>query len=99
NKHGEIELRVYRQRSNDIVNSDRCMIQGKRQDTIMVKIKRLIEDLNVSIYNEDKHKGELRHIILRTGYYTGETMVIFVTNSKQLSNKNKIIELNILYLD
>src|SRR5699024_3749145 len=47
----------------------------------------------LSIYNEHKHKGELRHIILRTGYYTGETMVIFVTNSKQLSHKNKIIEL------
>ncbi len=92
NKHGEIELGFYRQRSHDIVNIDHCMIQDKKHDTIMVKIKRLIEDLNLSIYNEHKHKGELRHIILRTGYYTGETMVIFVTNSKQLSHKNKIIE-------
>ncbi|MCY1024976.1 23S rRNA (uracil(1939)-C(5))-methyltransferase RlmD, partial [Mammaliicoccus sciuri] len=92
NKSGEIELGFYRQRSHDIVNIDHCMIQDEKHDLIMKKLKRLLDETNISIYNEQKHKGELRHIILRTGYYTGETMVIFVTNSKQLSHKNKIID-------
>jgi len=68
------------------------MIQDEKHDLIMKKLKQLLDEINISIYNEQKHKGELRHIILRTGYYTGETMVIFVTNSKQLSHKNKIID-------
>ncbi|WP_049320394.1 23S rRNA (uracil(1939)-C(5))-methyltransferase RlmD [Mammaliicoccus sciuri] len=92
NKSGEIELGFYRQRSHDIVNIDHCMIQDEKHDLIMKKLKQLLDEINISIYNEQKHKGELRHIILRTGYYTGETMVIFVTNSKQLSHKNKIID-------
>lgn len=92
NRQGEIELGFYRQRSHDIVDIDHCMIQDKKHDHIMNKLRALLEQLNISIYNEHKHKGELRHIILRTGYYTGETMVIFVTNSKQLSYKNKVIE-------
>lgn len=92
NKDGEIELGFYRQRSHDIVDIDQCMIQDKKHDQLMVKLKAFLNQLNISIYNEKTHKGELRHIVLRSGFYSEETMVIFVTNSGQISHKNKIVE-------
>lgn len=92
NRQGEIELGFYRQRSHTLVDINHCMIQDKKHDQIMNKLRTMLEQLNMNIYNEQKHKGELRHIILRSGYYTEDTMIIFVTNTKQLSHKNKIID-------
>lgn len=92
NRQGEIELGFYRQRSHTLVDINDCMIQDKKHDQIMNKLRTMLEQLNMNIYNEQKYKGELRHIILRSGYYTEDTMIIFVTNTKQLSHKNKIID-------
>jgi 23S rRNA (uracil1939-C5)-methyltransferase len=46
----------------------------------------------VSIYDENKHKGRLRHLLIRTAYNTDETMVVLVTKGDQLPFKNQFID-------
>ena len=46
----------------------------------------------VRAYDEQKHKGELRHIMARYGLKSGEVMVVLVTRTNELTNKKKIIE-------
>ncbi|PAM91477.1 23S rRNA (uracil(1939)-C(5))-methyltransferase RlmD, partial [Flavobacterium sp. IR1] len=43
-------------------------------------------------YDEDKHKGTLRHVVARYGKQTGDIMVVLVTRGKELPNKKNIIE-------
>ena len=62
----------------------------------MNRVKYWLNELNISIYNENK-TGLIRHLVVRTGYHTDEMMVIFVTNgatfkqSELLVNKLKRI--------
>ena len=46
----------------------------------------------VRAYDEQKHKGDLRHIMARYGLQSGEVMVVFVTRTNELAHKQNIIE-------
>lgn len=66
----------YRQRSHDIIDMDSCLIQDQQHQEIMNHVKQWLNDFNISIYNERTKKGLLRHLVIRTGHYTDEMMVI-----------------------
>ncbi|MBI5974743.1 23S rRNA (uracil(1939)-C(5))-methyltransferase RlmD [Staphylococcus canis] len=91
-KEGQVKMGFYRQRSHDIIDIDHCMIQYETQDEIMQFLKRLIDSYQIKPYQEVKHKGLLRHIVIRKGYYSQEVMIIFVINGNQLPHQNDIIE-------
>jgi len=82
----------YRPRSHDIVPIEECLIQKVSHDELMNTIRQLLTKYNVSIYDERKHKGNLRHIVLRSGTKVNETMVVFVTKSKHLSELEQIAD-------
>ncbi|MBI5973739.1 23S rRNA (uracil(1939)-C(5))-methyltransferase RlmD [Staphylococcus caledonicus] len=82
----------YRQRSHDIIDMDSCLIQNEQHQEIMNQIKQWINELKVSIYNEKTKKGLLRHLVIRTGHYTDEIMVIFVTNGSKFKQADILVE-------
>ncbi|TDL98311.1 23S rRNA (uracil(1939)-C(5))-methyltransferase RlmD [Macrococcus brunensis] len=82
----------YRPRSHDIVPIEECLIQKESHDELMNTIRQLLTKYNVSIYDERKHRGNLRHIVLRSGTKVNETMVVFVTKSKQLPELEQIAD-------
>ena len=43
-------------------------------------------------YNEDTGYGFLRHILVRTGYHTGQIMVVLVTASPVFPSKNNFVK-------
>ncbi|EHJ09114.1 23S rRNA (uracil(1939)-C(5))-methyltransferase RlmD [Staphylococcus simiae] len=91
NKDNEAIMGFYRQRSHDIIDMDSCLIQDYRHQQVMNLVKAMLNDLNISIYNEYTKKGSLRHLVVRTGYHTDDMMVIFVTNGKKFKNAEVII--------
>lgn len=82
----------YRQRSHDIIDMDSCLIQDEQHQEIMNQIKQWLNELKVSIYNEKTKKGLLRHLVIRTGHYTDEIMVIFVTNGSKFKQADILVE-------
>ncbi|GGB10535.1 23S rRNA (uracil(1939)-C(5))-methyltransferase RlmD [Macrococcus hajekii] len=82
----------YKPRSHDIVPIEECLIQKESHDHLMNVIRQLLEKYQVSIYDERKHKGNLRHIILRSGTKVNETMVVFVTKSHKMMNIEAIAD-------
>ena len=60
---------------------DSCLIQDDVHQDIMNHVKQWIIDYDISVYNEST-KGLLRHLVIRTGYYSDDKMVVFVTNGK-----------------
>ncbi|MCE5090960.1 23S rRNA (uracil(1939)-C(5))-methyltransferase RlmD [Staphylococcus devriesei] len=82
----------YRQRSHDIIDMDSCLIQDEQHQEIMNQVKQWLNELKVSIYNEKTKKGLLRHLVIRTGHYTDEIMVIFVTNGSKFKQANILVE-------
>lgn len=82
----------YRPRSHDIVPIEECLIQKESHDELMNTIRQLLTKYNVSIYDERRHRGNLRHIMLRSGTTVNETMVVFVTKSRHLPELEQIAD-------
>lgn len=82
----------YQQRSHQIIDMKACLIQQEKNDEVIQKVKEICSSHGVRAYDEGRHKGDLRHIMARYGLVTGEVMIVLVTRTKDLTNKNKIIE-------
>ena len=82
----------YQQRSHQIIDMQACIIQQEKNDEVVRKVKEISNINGVRAYDEQRHKGDLRHIMARYGLSSGEVMVVFVTRTNELPNKNKIIE-------
>ncbi|BGE82034.1 23S rRNA (uracil(1939)-C(5))-methyltransferase RlmD [Staphylococcus petrasii] len=92
NKDNHTIMGYYRQRSHDIIDMDSCLIQDQQHQEIMNHVKQWLIDFNISIYNERTKKGLLRHLVIRTGHYTDEMMVIFVTNGSKFKQAQLLVE-------
>ncbi|QST00393.1 MULTISPECIES: 23S rRNA (uracil(1939)-C(5))-methyltransferase RlmD [Pontibacillus] len=82
----------YRKRSHDIIEMDTCMIQDEHNNRMVEAVRRIAEKYGIEAYNEEKHRGVLRHIMVRTGQTTGDVMVVMVTRTKQLPYAEQIVE-------
>jgi 23S rRNA (uracil1939-C5)-methyltransferase len=91
-RDGRIITGFYQKRSHEIVEMDSCIITGDTNDDAVQAVKEIVNKYNITAYDEQKHKGILRHIIARYGKTTGDLMIVLVTNGKDLPQRKKIIE-------
>ena len=64
----------------------------KKADEIMNTVTSLMKSFKMRPYNEDTGYGFLRHILVRTGYHTGQIMVVLVTASPVFPSKNNFVK-------
>lgn len=79
----------YKQGSHELVNIKYCPIQPAYCDNIIEFIREKAKEYNVSGYDEKTHKGELRHVVIRTSSYNKNSLVVFVVNNDKLSKEIK----------
>lgn len=82
---------IYQSSSKTIVNNDKCMIEDKLADKIIADIKYILPELGIVPYNEFNGQGLLRHILVKRGFKTNETMVVFVGASPIFPQKKKFV--------
>jgi 23S rRNA (uracil1939-C5)-methyltransferase len=90
-REGGLIAGFYQQRSHEIIDMEACMIQQEKNDEVVQAVKRICTKHGVTAYNEQRHKGTLRHIMARHGQVTKEVMVVLVTRTSELPNKEKIV--------
>ncbi|MEG0553092.1 MAG: 23S rRNA (uracil(1939)-C(5))-methyltransferase RlmD, partial [Carnobacterium sp.] len=81
----------FRKNSHDLIAMENFYIQDPKIDQAIIKIRDIMRMYNVKPYNEKDNTGNLRHIIVRRGYYTGEMMIVLVTRTAKLFPASKII--------
>src|SRR5699024_7544243 len=79
---GNLVMGFYRPRSHDIVDIDHCYIQKDSHNDIMNFVKEKLIEENTSIYDEVKHEGLLRHLVISSSNNDVEVQVVLITNSK-----------------
>ena len=77
----------YKPQSHEIVNIKYCPIQPEICDKVIDFIRNKTVEFNISGYNEQKHTGDLRHIVLRHSADNGELLVTLVINNNKISEK------------
>ena len=86
----------YKQKTHEIVNIKYCPIQPVICDEIIEFIRENAPKFCVSGYNEKKHTGDLRHVVLRCSASTGKVLVTLVINSTKVFENLKNFA-NIIY--
>lgn len=83
----------YSKKTHNIVPCENCRIQSDNINKAVSVILQFINDFQISVYNEKKHSGIMRHIYIRSGVKTGELMAVLVTNTKKhLQNEQELIK-------
>ena len=77
----------YKAGTHELVNIKHCPIQPNYCDEIIDFIRIKAQELGVTGYNEELHKGELRHVVIRSSYLNKQNLVILVVNSEKKLKK------------
>lgn len=81
-ENGAAVCGFYSARSHRVVPVERCLLQPDIFSEITEYIMQAVNRLHISVYNEEKHEGVLRHIFLRKGHYSGEICLCLVARRK-----------------
>lgn len=80
----------YQAKSHKVVACDHCMIQAEPAMRLAKALEGFMASDNVTAYDEDTGKGLIRHLIVKTGFQSGEVMAILVINGKGIPNGEKL---------
>ena len=82
-RRGQVISGVYAAGTHRVVPVEGCRIEDPRADAIIRTIVAMIPRYKLRIYNENTHRGFLRHVLIRTAAVTGQIMVILVATGKE----------------
>ena len=83
---------LYGMNSHQLVNIDQCVVQHPKTNKAVGTVKKILQRLQIPIYNEKSKKGVVRTIVARFGIQTGELQIVLITATKELPKKEQIVE-------
>ena len=89
---GKIVIGCFAQGSHTIINTENCHIQRAENNDLANAAREIAEQLHIPVYNEDTHKGVLRHIVGRVGR-SNDLMAVIVTATKQLPRAKDFVRM------
>lgn len=89
---GEVIAGLYGMNSHQLIDISECMVQHPATNKVTQTVKAILQDLNISIYNERKRKGVVRTIVTRVGFSTGDVQLVLITATKDIPRKELILE-------
>ncbi|MEZ0537289.1 23S rRNA (uracil(1939)-C(5))-methyltransferase RlmD [Caldicellulosiruptoraceae bacterium PP1] len=90
-KDNKVCIGFYKPMSHDVVDIEKCFIQHDDCNKVIPIIKEMIEEFKIEPYNEHKHSGLLRHVLIRKSFAFDTMMIVFVT-TKMPKEVDKIKE-------
>lgn len=82
NKDGEIVTGFYAGRTHSIIANTECYLGVQGNKEILEIILEYMKTNNVPAYDEESGRGCVRHVLIRTGFTSGEIMVCLVINGR-----------------
>lgn len=89
--NGQLTTGFYQKGTHDLIPIEDFIIQDPKIDEAILVVRDILRKYNIAAYNEDKHTGDIRHIVVRRGHFTGETMIVLVTRTMILPQAKDII--------
>ena len=91
-KNGRIITGFYAGRTHTIVEQEDCLLGAEVNRDILRVIKNYMEEFHIEPYDEENHRGLVRHALIRVGFKTGEIMVCLVINGDALPHGEAFVE-------
>lgn len=85
-----LSIGCYTRGSHRIIDTQSCLIQNEGNDKILAAVRNVAKKFNLPPYDEDTHKGFLRHVMGRVGI-NGELMIVLVTATSKFPNDKAFV--------
>lgn len=85
-----LRIGCYARGSHKIIDAASCLIQNAGNDKILNAVRKVAAQFNLQPYDEDTHRGFLRHVMGRVGS-SGELMIVLVTATKNFPNEKNFV--------
>ena len=91
-KNGKPTMGVFANRTHEIIPIHKCYIQNEETEKLAKFVFDFIVRNNISIYDEKKCTGLIRHIVTKIGIKTNEIMCIIVINGTKIPNEKELVK-------
>lgn len=91
-KKGKIVAGLYREGSHQLVDVTDCAVQHPKTNEVTKKVLRILNDLNIPVYDERKREGIVRRMVTRVGFETKEIQLVLVTANKHFPKKELFLK-------
>ena len=91
-KNGNLITGFYAGRTHDIIANTDCALGAPENKDILEAVLEYMKENHVPAYREKEGTGLVRHVLIRTGFRSGEIMVCLVINGKKLPGEERLVE-------
>ena len=81
----------YRKGSHHLFPVRSCSLEDGMATAVLQTVRQMATRFSIDSYDEDRGTGDLRHILIRTGWKTRETMVVLVTAKEDFPHKDDFV--------
>ena len=82
----------FRAGTHSVVENSRCLILPEETDKVKDAVTDYVNQFRITAYDEENHKGLLRHIYVRRGAVSGQILVCLVVNGRKLPHIPELLE-------
>ncbi len=91
-KNGNLITGFYAGRTHDIIPNTDCILGTAENKQILEAVLSYMKENHVPAYREQTGEGLVRHILIRTGFASGEIMVCLIINGTKLPAEKELIK-------
>ena len=91
-KDGRVITGFYAGRTHSIIENEDCLLGVEENREILRIVREFMEEFGVKPYDEEGHRGLVRHCLIRKGFATGEIMVCLVVNGRKVPKDEVLVE-------
>jgi 23S rRNA (uracil1939-C5)-methyltransferase len=90
--NGELVCGFYANHSHRVIPCNDCLISKAENKDIIIAVKEFMLYCGLDAYDEVRHTGFLRHIVIKNSFHADETMVCLVVNSNSFKFRAELID-------
>ena len=91
-QNGKPVIGFFSARTHTVIPIDDCRIQPPCAGRIRRALLDWMQTYRIRAYDEKTHTGYIRHLYIRTGAESGQSLVCIVANTEQLPKKKQLVQ-------
>lgn len=92
NNKSEIIYGFYAEDTHKIIPLNDCLVQSVKQNEIVKTIAKIMKELRLTPYDEDKRTGLIRFVMVREAIKSDEILVVVVTNGDIFPSRSEFVK-------
>ena len=90
-REGKVIAGFYAGRTHDIIPMESCALAAPGTQEILDSVLSWMREWGIPAYREETHTGLVRHVLIRSGYRSGEWLVCLVATKNTVPHEEELI--------